>query len=88
VPFGWTRKVEPSVAAAPSPSPSPSPEPDARAIMIRVMRVAPDARYRAARQLGLLEGSEHAAGPELERHLLQRAYTMRMLGALEAALSR
>lgn len=63
-------------------------EEDARELMLSVMRAAPDLRYRAARQLGLLEGLEGASGPELERRLLERARDARALTALKEALAR
>jgi len=56
--------------------------------MLSVMRAAPDVRYRAARGLGLMDGLDGAAGPELERLLLARARDAHMLGSLEEALAR
>lgn len=75
--------------ATPAPAPAPAEaEVDARELMLSVMRAAPDVRYRAARGLGLMDGLDGAAGPELERLLLARARDARMLAALEEALTR
>jgi len=59
-----------------------------RALMLSVMRVAPDVRYRAARSLGLLEGLEGARGVELERALLARAHNAQKLAELDEAIVR
>jgi hypothetical protein len=59
-----------------------------RAIMVGVMRVAPDVRYRAARTLGLLDGLERHSGVELEHSLLERAHASGKLDALGEALVR
>ena len=79
-------------AAAPLPAvattvPGPAEE-NARELILNVMRAAPDVRYRAARGLGLMDGLDGAAGPELERRLLERARDARMLAALDEALAR
>ena len=70
--------------AAPPPATA---EENARELMLSVMRAAPDVRYRAARQLGLMEDLA-AGGPEFERRLLERARAARMLAALDEALTR
>ena len=57
-------------------------------MMVSVMRVAPDVRYRAARELGLLDGLENVVGLELERRLLERARAGRALAALQEAVTR
>jgi hypothetical protein len=82
------RQAQPELApplAAPAPPDAP-PEEGAREITVRVMRAAPDVRYRAARSLGLLDGLEYAMGPEREIALLGRAQADRQLGALEEAI--
>ena len=57
-------------------------------MMVSVMRAAPDVRYRAARQLGLLDGLQNVHGLELERRLLTQARASRKLAALEEAVSK
>lgn len=69
-------------------APLPPPEEHACELMISILAVAPDVRYRAARQLGVLAGLMGASGPEVERRLLERAYERRMLAALAEAISR
>lgn len=69
-------------------APPPPPEEHACELMISILAVAPDVRYRAARQLGVLAGLMGASGPEVERRLLERAYERRMLAALAEAISR
>ena len=59
-----------------------------RALMVSVMRVAPDVRYRAARSLGLFEGLEGRQGVELERALLANAHSAGRLQELDEALAR
>ena len=76
---------EPAVAVAPPPGPA---EENARELMLSVMRAAPDVRYGAARALGLMDGLDGAAGPELERRLLERARDARQLATLAEALAR
>jgi hypothetical protein len=58
-----------------------------RAMMVSVMRASPDVRYRAARELGLLDGLENVVGVELERGLLERARASGVLAALEEAVA-
>jgi hypothetical protein len=55
--------------------------------MVSVMRASPDVRYRAARDLGLLDGLENVVGVELERGLLERARASGVLAALEEAVA-
>jgi hypothetical protein len=80
------RRRQPQSEPAPPIAASTPPEEGAREITVRVMRAAPDVRYRAARALGLLEGVEHLAGPEREIALLARARASRQLAALEEAI--
>jgi hypothetical protein len=56
-------------------------------MMVSVMRVPPDVRYRAARELGLLDGLQNVHGLELERRLLTQTRASRKLAALEEAVS-
>jgi len=78
----------PVVPAAGGPVVPATAEDGARELALRIMRAAPDVRYRAARGLGLLEGLDGASGPELERGLLERARAARMLAALDEAIAR
>jgi hypothetical protein len=78
---------EPSWASEPVGAPE-SVSDSERAIMLAVMRVPPDVRYRAAREIGLLDGLWGAGGVELERSLLARAHAARKLEALEEALAK
>jgi len=71
-----SREPAPVSESEEAPLAVPQPEPvasDNRAIMLAVMRAAPDSRHRAARELGLLDGLEHLTGVELERELLKHA---------------
>lgn len=88
---------EVGVAHAATPADQPIAEPAAgtlpvsaaeRALMLSVMRVAPDVRYRAARSLGLLTGLDGRAGVELERALLARAHEAGKLTELDEAIAR
>ncbi|HLW95560.1 MAG TPA: hypothetical protein VKS25_09300 [Solirubrobacteraceae bacterium] len=55
-------------------------------LVLVIMRAAPDLRYSAARELGLLEGLAGGQGPELERRILERARDEGKLEALAQAI--
>ena len=57
-------------------------------MMLSVMRVPPDVRYRAAKELGLFDGLQNVVGLELERRLLEQARETRTLAALAEAVAR
>jgi len=84
----WLRRSR-RRAQAPEPAAvsSAPPEPDARAIITRVMSAPPDQRYRAARQIGLLDGDAPNGGPALERLLVERAVAQRKLAMLEETIA-
>jgi hypothetical protein len=63
------------------------PEERAHELVLSIMRAAPDLRFRAARELGLLEPAERGSGPEFERMLLERARDAHKLTALEQAIA-
>jgi hypothetical protein len=73
---------------------TPDREPDVaisdaeRAVIVDVMRVAPDVRYRAARSLDLLGGLEDTYGVVREHALLGRARSSGKLIALAEAVAR
>jgi hypothetical protein len=74
-----------AVASVPG---APGNEERAHELVLNIMRAAPDLRFHAARQLGLLQPGEAGSGPDFERALLERARDTGMLAPLEEAIAR
>jgi hypothetical protein len=89
---GWAglaaRVEEPADEGAAGEEPSEPISAAEHAVIIDVMRVAPDVRYRAARSLDLLKGLEETHGIAREHAILERARSSGKLIPLAEAIAR